>query len=74
MLGSECISAIRQQLEDDDFLELAQQIAISHHEHWDGGGYPHGIQGKSIPLAARIVALADVYDALVTSRSYKEAH
>ncbi len=71
VLGSECLSAIRQQLEEDDFLGLAQQIAIAHHEHWDGNGYPHQIQGKSIPLAARIVALADVYDALTSSRPYK---
>ena len=71
VLGSECLSAIQQQLEEDDFLALAQQIAASHHEKWDGSGYPHGIQGKSIPLAARIVALADVYDALTTSRPYK---
>lgn len=73
VLGSNCLSAIQAQLEDDDFLELAQQIAESHHEHWDGSGYPHGIQGIEIPLGARIVALADVYDALTTSRPYKEA-
>lgn len=72
VLGSECLAAIQQQLEEDDFLELAQQIAASHHEKWDGSGYPHGIQGKEIPLAARIVALADVYDALTTARPYKE--
>ena len=71
VLGSECLAAIQQQLDEDDFLELAQEIAVAHHEHWDGSGYPHGIQGKSIPLAARIVALADVYDALTTSRPYK---
>lgn len=72
VLGSECLAAIQQQLEEDDFLELAQQIAASHHEQWDGSGYPHGIRGKEIPLAARIVALADVYDALTTSRPYKD--
>ena len=72
MLGSECLAAIQQQLEEDDFLELAQQIAAAHHEQWDGSGYPLGIQGKQIPLAARIVALADVYDALTTSRPYKD--
>ncbi len=71
VLGSECLSAIQQQLEEDDFLELANQIAASHHERWDGSGYPEGVQGKNIPLAARIVALADVYDALTTSRPYK---
>ena len=72
MLGSECLAAIQKQLEEDDFLELAQQIAIAHHEQWDGNGYPYGVQGKDIPLAARIVALADCYDALSTSRPYKD--
>ena len=71
VLGGECLAAIRKQLEEDDFLELAEQIAVAHHEHWDGGGYPHGIRGKDIPLAARIVALADVYDALTNARPYK---
>ena len=71
ILGSECLAMISKQLEEDDFLEIAQQIAIAHHEHWDGGGYPRGIQGKNIPLAARIVALADVYDALTNERPYK---
>jgi len=71
VLGSECLAAVQQQLEEDDFLDLAQQIAEAHHEHWDGGGYPHGIHGENIPLGARIVALADVYDALTTSRPYK---
>ncbi|MCG8450492.1 MAG: HD domain-containing protein [Pirellulales bacterium] len=71
VLGSECLSAIQSQLEEDDFLELAQQIAIAHHERWDGSGYPYGIQGNDIPLAARIVALADCYDALTTNRPYK---
>lgn len=71
ILGSECLAAIQKQLEEDDFLEIAQEIAASHHEQWDGGGYPLGLQGKQIPLGARIVALADVYDALTTSRPYK---
>ena len=70
-LGSECLSAIQKKLGEDDFLELAQQIASAHHEHWDGSGYPHGLQGKNIPLSARIVALADVYDALTSERPYK---
>jgi putative two-component system response regulator len=72
-LGSECLAAIRAQLGEDDFLDLAQQIALSHHEQWDGRGYPQGLCGRQIPLAARIVALADVYDALTTTRPYKDA-
>ena len=72
VLGSECLSAIQKQLGEDDFLEIAQQIAAAHHEQWDGGGYPNGLQGKQIPLPARIVALADVYDALTSRRPYKE--
>lgn len=72
-LGGECLAAIQRQLGDDDFLELAQQVAMAHHEQWDGSGYPHGLQGKSIPLPARIVALADVYDALTTNRPYRPA-
>lgn len=72
-LGGECLAAIQRQLGDDDFLELGQQVAIAHHEHWDGSGYPNGIQGKAIPLGARIVALADVYDALTSHRPYRPA-
>ena len=72
-LGSECLGAIRAQLGDDDFLEVAEEIAASHHEAWDGSGYPQGINGNEIPLAARIVALADVYDALTSNRPYKNA-
>lgn len=55
------------------FFELARQIARSHHEDWDGGGYPDGVQGGAIPQAARIVRVADVYDALVSRRVYKPA-
>jgi response regulator RpfG family c-di-GMP phosphodiesterase len=72
-LGGECLAAIQRQLGDDDFLELGQQVALSHHEQWDGSGYPRGLQGKDIPLAARIVALADVYDALTSHRPYRPA-
>lgn len=72
-LGGECLAAIRRQLGDDDFLQLGQQVAIAHHEQWDGSGYPHGLQGKEIPLAARIVAVADVYDALTSHRPYRPA-
>ncbi|MFC1943152.1 HD domain-containing phosphohydrolase [Chloroflexota bacterium] len=56
-----------------DFVKLARTIALSHHEKWDGSGYPQGIKGSDIPLAARIVALADVFDALTSKRPYKDS-
>ena len=55
------------------FYKTARQIARHHHEHWDGNGYPDGLAGEAIPLAARIVTVADVYDALVHERPYKPA-
>jgi putative two-component system response regulator len=53
------------------FLELARDIAVAHHEHWDGQGYPLGLSGNAIPPGARLVALADVFDALISRRPYK---
>ena len=58
---------------EQSFLSVARDIAYCHHEHWDGNGYPYGLKGDHIPLAARIVAIADVYDALTTERRYKRA-
>lgn len=55
-----------------DFLNTAKEIAYSHHEKWDGSGYPEGLKGTDIPLAARLMAIADVYDALISRRVYKE--
>ena len=54
-------------------LAVARIVAKSHHEHWDGSGYPEGLAGDAIPLAARIVAVADVFDALVSTRPYKDS-
>ena len=54
-------------------IKCAAQIALSHHECWDGSGYPHGLRGDQIPLDARIVAVADVFDALISHRAYKPA-
>jgi response regulator RpfG family c-di-GMP phosphodiesterase len=74
VLGGESVAAMQRLIgEHDEFLELGRQVALAHHERWDGSGYPHGLQGKSIPMAARIVALADVYDALTSNRSYRDA-
>lgn len=56
----------------DSYLALARDIANFHHERWDGKGYPQGLSGQAIPLSARIVAIADVYDALTSKRPYKE--
>jgi len=53
-------------------LRLAETIALTHHERWDGTGYPAGLSGRDIPLAGRICAIVDVFDALLSSRPYKE--
>jgi PAS domain S-box-containing protein len=58
---------------DDEWFRQAYLIALSHHERWDGNGYPQGLKGESIPIAARIVAVADTFDALISKRPYKEA-
>ena len=58
-------------LGDSPRLQIAREIALAHHENWDGSGYPSGIEGENIPLAGRIVKVADVYDALRSKRSYK---
>jgi putative two-component system response regulator len=58
---------------DTEAIRLGEIVALSHHEKWDGTGYPKGLKGKDIPLAGRIVAIADVFDALTSKRPYKEA-
>lgn len=73
-LGSDAIAAAERHLESSStFLAMAGEIALSHHEKWDGKGYPLGLSGEDIPLAARLMALADVYDALISKRVYKPA-
>lgn len=69
--GADTIRSVRMQSPDFTMLEVAEQIAGSHHEWFDGSGYPAGLSGQSIPLVARIVAVADAYDAITTSRPYK---
>jgi response regulator RpfG family c-di-GMP phosphodiesterase len=73
LIGGDTLLAIRQVWGDDPFLITACEVAFSHHERWDGNGYPFGLAGEDIPLAGRIVALADVYDALTTQRVYKKS-
>lgn len=72
-LGVEALRGAAAHLEANNFLQVAQDLICSHHEKWDGGGYPQGLKGVSIPLAGRIMAVADVYDALICKRVYKEA-
>jgi putative two-component system response regulator len=66
------IDNISSKTPDDGYLKYAKQFAGYHHEKWDGTGYPFGLSGESIPLQGRIMAIADVYDALVTQRPYKQ--
>jgi len=73
LVGAEALGAIRDRLVDDDLVSMSQDIARWHHERWDGNGYPDGLAGESIPIAARVVAVADVYDALTSERVYKAA-
>ncbi|WP_200761242.1 HD-GYP domain-containing protein [Poriferisphaera corsica] len=70
--GGDTLMMIKRKWGDDPFLITASQIAYAHHEKWDGTGYPFGLKEEEIPLAARIVAVADVYDALRTKRPYKD--
>ncbi|MCM1569720.1 MAG: HD domain-containing protein [Roseburia sp.] len=72
--GARIIGVILQGIEDDDFVSVAKNMAHYHHEKWNGKGYPEGLAGEAIPLEARIMALADVFDALVSKRCYKEAY
>jgi putative two-component system response regulator len=58
--------------DDTDLLKMAHDIALTHHEKWDGSGYPNGINGDNIPITGRICAVADVFDALTSRRHYKE--
>lgn len=73
LIGSATLDAAARAYPDARFLGMARDIARSHHEHFDGSGYPDGLAGTAIPLCGRIVTLADVYDALTTKRVYKPA-
>lgn len=72
-LGRDAIEHAEKQLgKKVDFLSMAKEIALSHQEKWDGSGYPDGLKGEAIPLSARLMAMADVFDALISRRVYKE--
>ena len=71
--GARIVENILKGVEDDDFVVIARNVALYHHEKWNGRGYPTGISDKHIPVEARIMALADVFDALVSKRCYKDA-
>ncbi len=71
ILGRDAIIAAESRLGENSFLSIAREIAEFHQEKWDGSGYPHGLAGDDIPVAGRLMALADVYDALISRRVYK---
>lgn len=71
LIGSDTLVAIRRRVGDDELLNMGIQVALEHHERFDGTGYPYGLMGEEIALSARIVALADMYDALTSQRVYK---
>src|SRR3954470_1320642 len=73
MIGAQTLDAALRRFPGAKFLRMARNIAASHHERWDGNGYPSGLAGNQIPLCGRIVAVADVYDALTSKRVYKNA-
>lgn len=72
-IGAETLAGVMVKVNAHGFLAMGRDIAHCHHEYWDGRGYPRGLAGTEIPLSARILALADVYDALTTERRYKPA-
>ena len=72
-IGAEALSVAEQQLGTNSFLRLAREISLTHHEKWDGTGYPGGLRGDVIPVSGRLMAVADVYDALISKRVYKAA-
>lgn len=70
-IGEKTILEVQSQFKELELLEVAREIISGHHERWDGSGYPRGLAGEEIPLSARIMAVADVYDALISKRPYK---
>ena len=73
-IGANTLKEIKKKFPDNKFLELGINITLYHHERWDSTGYPHGLSGEEIPLSARIMAIADAYEALRSKRVYKDAY
>ena len=71
--GANIVLGVLREVDDEEFKKIAVNVAHYHHEKWNGQGYPNGLKGEEIPIEARIMAFADVFDALVTRRCYKEA-
>jgi putative two-component system response regulator len=70
-IGRDAIQAVERRLGENSFLLFAKEIAYTHHEKWDGSGYPLGLRGEDIPVSGRLMAIADTYDALISRRVYK---
>ena len=73
VIGHETLASVEAIYHENEFLKIGMEICRFHHEKWDGSGYIQGLSGKAIPLSARIMAISDVYDALRSKRTYKEA-
>ncbi|OED35015.1 hypothetical protein AB833_31665 [Chromatiales bacterium (ex Bugula neritina AB1)] len=73
LLGMQALDAVEEELGTSHFLRYAKDVVATHHERWDGAGYPAGLAGENIPLCGRLMAVADVYDALISKRVYKPA-
>ncbi len=73
VIGAEALEIAQKEFGASSFLRLAREIALTHHEKWDGSGYPAGLRGAEIPVSGRLMAVADVYDALISKRVYKPA-